>query len=488
MGAGQLGVSPHSRECPYSGETLPLERVFDHDVVIDYLLPFSRTLDHSPANLTLCLRHMAEAKHKMTPYEAFAQTTSQDIWTKIRARADLLPPNKRWRFGPDAMTRFCPSVDICQKQLLDLSYAASLTRRYLSVVCPIDEVLATPGRLLGLCVRLWDLPRLARFDHRRHALDAIVLGVLDEPMFRDIASASASAPSGDAFTLGWGVTPPWQKFQGDVCAALERVVVSHKGDHGVSGKLHKDTAFGILGENGTQGNAQRRVFASSITDPAQLLTVKGFGLRAEMLRAVTGQSLAQCRAALSELSNLRGKEAKQQISALVATPPQEFIERLRRFLKERGIRRIRVRETARLIALSDKEGRPYKGLRSQSNAFYAIHKDSEGRWTGGIVPIHVAHAARLKHARPTPPGVVRLFKNDMIELEDGGARRIVYVVKITEKQLVFAEHFEGDLNKRTRNKPPRLIRKSMAMLQQVGARFLFVSPTGMVKYLPWPSN
>lgn len=484
----ELGLSPDRRECPYSGEPLPFERVFDHDVVVDYLLPFSRTLDHSPANLTLCLRHMAEAKHRRTPHEAFAQTTSQNIWTGIRARADLLPPNKRWRFGPDAMTRFCPSDDLCQKQLIDLSYAASLTRKYLSVVCPIDEVQATPGRLLGLCVRLWDLPRLASFDHRRHALDAIVLGVLDESMFRDIASASVRAPSGDAFTPGWRVRPPWRKFQGDVCAALEGVVVSHKGDHGVSGKLHKDTAYGILEDNGTQGNAQHRVFASSITDPAQLLAVKGFGLRAEMLRAVTGQSLAQCRAILSELSTLRGKEAKQQLKALVVTPPQEFIERLRHFLKERGIRRVRVRETARLIALSDKEGRPYKGLKSQSNAFYAIHKDSEGRWIGGIVPIHEAHAARLKQARPTPPGVVRLFKNDMIELEDAGTRRIVYVVKISEKQLVLAEHFEGDLNKRARDKPPQLIRKSLAMLQQVGARFLFVSPTGEVKYLPWPSN
>lgn len=87
--------------------------------------------------------------------------------------------------------------------------------------------------------------------------------------------------------------------------------------------------------------------------------------------------------------------------------------------------------------------------------------------------------------------VTRLFINDMLEMTDNESRMIVYVVKLSEKQIALAGHNEADVDRRTRDagNPFSLIYKgSPAALQKSGARPVYVDPLGRVRYLEVPCH
>lgn len=99
-----LGPAIGPRCCPYTGKTISATMVFDGSCDVDHILPYSRTLDDSFANRTLCLREANRDKRNLTPWEAWASDKGR--WAEIEANLKHLPANKAWRFAPDAMERF----------------------------------------------------------------------------------------------------------------------------------------------------------------------------------------------------------------------------------------------------------------------------------------------------------------------------------------------------------------------------------------------
>lgn len=514
----ELARDPASRRCPYTGEQISLRRLFSAEVEVEHILPFARTLDNSPANMTVSLRRANRYKENRTPYEAFGRSLDGYDWQGILERVADMPQNKRKRFASDALERFLEQGDFLDRQLVDTQYISRVAREYLSCLYAPRKsapVWATPGRLTSLLAARWlahgpDAPptpgryrhltltkegfvRKQRHDHRHHAVDAALIGVTDRGLLKRVADSRVREMDKGVERFLSGLDEPFPGFRDQVLEEAERIVVSHRPDHGIGGRLHNETAYGILGESGTPRNAQHRVPVTALTKRADLLKIKGFGLRAELLHAVTGRGLAECRRIVARLQEMREKEATGEINSLMDMSDKEFGEKIAEVAAARHMRRVRLRETVSLVPIRDKAGRPYKGVKTDGNAYYEIRLKPDGIWDGDIVSRLDAHRPgyRTRCELLGYPLVTRLFIDDMLEISDNGERKIVHVVKLSEKQIALAEHREADVDRRARD--PRnhfslIYKGSPAALQKSGARPLYVDPIGRVRYLEVPCH
>ncbi|MDW3116899.1 MAG: HNH endonuclease domain-containing protein [Roseovarius pacificus] len=86
-----LGDDVMTRNCPYTGKRISAGMLFDGSCDVDHILPYSRTLDDSFANRTLCLKEANRQKTDKTPWEAWGET---EQWEAIAANLKNLPANK----------------------------------------------------------------------------------------------------------------------------------------------------------------------------------------------------------------------------------------------------------------------------------------------------------------------------------------------------------------------------------------------------------
>ncbi len=228
--------------CPYTGRTLSFAMVVSNQTQVDHILPFSRTWDDSMANKVVCIAAANRAKGNRSPYEAFGK--------EILTRTANFRPNKRWRFGPDAMERFEQEDRFLARQLNETSYFSRTARAYLSHLYNEkgeghQRVWATPGRLTDLLRRAWGLKgilradtgesvRKQRDDHRHHAIDAFVVANTTEGLLQRFARAAASSHHTAVERLACLAPPPWEGFHSEqLRPILDRLVVSYKPDHGM---------------------------------------------------------------------------------------------------------------------------------------------------------------------------------------------------------------------------------------------------------------
>ena len=96
--------NPLDRRCVYTGQRISIGMLFSDEglVDIDHILPFGVTLDNSDANRLLCTSEANKLKRKRSPSEAFGPGSGNTRypWDEIVERANRLPDEKRWRFGP----------------------------------------------------------------------------------------------------------------------------------------------------------------------------------------------------------------------------------------------------------------------------------------------------------------------------------------------------------------------------------------------------
>lgn len=266
-----LGADVMIRNCPYTGQRISAEMLFDGSCDIDHILPYSRTLDDSFANRTLCLREANREKRNQTPWEAWG---GSDRWPAIEANLKNLSTNKPWRFAPDAMERFEEKADFLDRALVDTQYLARLARAYLDTLYTEGgHVWVVPGRMTEMLRRHWGLNSLLpdkdgaakaknRSDHRHHAIDAAVVAATDPGLINRISKA-AGRDEGDgksAEEVARSIDPPWEAFRADIGHQVTKIVVSHRADHGrirtknkgddsTVGALHEATALGIVDQD-----------------------------------------------------------------------------------------------------------------------------------------------------------------------------------------------------------------------------------------------
>ena len=251
--------------CPYTGQPLSFTMVVDSRTEIDHVLPFSRTLDNSSANMVVCLASANRAKGDRSPYEAFGHSPTGYDYDSILSRTVKFPQNKKWRFQPEAMKQFEEADNkFLDRQLNETRYLSRTARNYLAHL--YDEkgegrmrVRATPGRMTALLRHGWglegEITRKNRDDHRHHAIDALVVANTTQGLLQRIAIAAGSSHNPEE-RLAAVVKEalPWEGFhRNQVKPFLDHLTVSYKPDHGTrgvngktTGQLHKDTAYGLV--------------------------------------------------------------------------------------------------------------------------------------------------------------------------------------------------------------------------------------------------
>ena len=470
---------PHDRRCVYTGKQISPGMLFGPEVEIDHILPFSKTLDDGAANKIVSLRFANRAKGNRPPAEAFQDSPAvagfRYDWNDILARANKLPENKRWRFAADALEKFAGSRGFLDRQLTDTAYMARVAREYLVHVCDPNKVWVTPGRLTamlrakwGLNSMLWDHNLKKRIDHRHHAVDAFVIGATDRGLLNAVARTAARAEQRGLERLFEDIPPPWEDFdREELRDFLDRMVVNHRPDHGTQGKLHEETAYGLVrdpdAEDGYNLVYRKPLLALNRNEIGR---VRDRALRRELEEHLgpAKRPAAELKKALAEFNEGRERHGLAPIRRI-------------RLLKKEAV----------VIPVRDGAGRAYKAYSPGDNHRIEIFETPDGRWLGEAVTVFHAnqpgYRPRWTSEYPGARPVLRVHKGDLLRIEEGGREEVMRVVRLNGRanRLYLAGHNEsGDLQKRHDDEDDsfRWLLASYSKLRKLRARRVRVDDLG----------
>lgn len=507
----ELGASDSlDRECPYTGARIGIRRLLSAEVDIDHILPFALTWDDSAANKTICMRDANRYKKKQTPFEAFGHSRDGYDWEAIKARAALLPKNKRWRFDEDARTKFDEKGGFLARQLNETGWLARLAKKYLAAVTDPYQIWIVPGRLTSTIRGKWGLNSLLpdhnypgvkekdgsfaaamddlefsgvknRADHRHHAIDALVVALTD----RSLLGRMANAYDDDRDKIE--IPTPWDKdrFREDLEAALKKMIVSHKPDHGVQGQLQEDTAYGFVKEP-AKDEEERKLGNLVYRKPIEGLNENEIDrIRDKTLRGIVRKHV---------------DDEKAKGIALAGALHQLREPIVNRHIKN-GLRHVRLLKSEKadyLVPIANREtGAPYKAYSAGENFCVEIFETSDGKWEGEAVRRFDAnrkdklgkplHTARWRADIGDAKLVMRMHKGDLIRLEHEGETKIMVVHRLdaAARRFKLAAHNEtGNLDRRhsidNEIDPFRWLMASYGTLKKLGAEAVRVDELGRV--------
>lgn len=443
---------PNERVCPFTGETLSIERVLSNQTDIEHLLPFSRSLDNSMNNKVVAMASANREKANRTPFEAWGHDI--DRYERILRRAEILPEAKRWRFEEGAMDRWRSEDRWLDRQLNETSYLSRLVSEYLEVAVPHNRIWVTPGRMTAKLRRDWGLESILskpdeskknRDDHRHHLVDAVVIGMTSRSLLQQVADASGKGHSLESMAT---VEPPWEGFRADVSDLANRCVVRHRPDHFTalkhkeelnrrgrdvtSGALHNDTAYGIVWDS--DGKPQQDKKGNFVLVETKSLD----SLKEANLDDVRDRTLR------SQLKELWAQVEHDHPNERAAWVQKEFANRAQAAL---GVRRVRLYLRLgknSVIFVHDKDGKPYKAYKTDGNAYMDIWLLPDGKTRGEIVSRFKANQpgnrSEVKDAYPTAKKLMRLQVNDMVAKGEGSDRTIYRIKELSGQRIVLVEH------------------------------------------------
>jgi CRISPR-associated endonuclease Csn1 len=423
-------------EDPYTGASIGFCDLFGSEAKweIEHIIPYSRCLDDSLGNKTLCDRETNRRKGNRTPFEAFGGTPEWEaMLERVKKFGDV---RKRARFateeGVEELFR-----QYTERQLNDTKYASRLAAEYLGLLYggTCDElsnkrVYTVSGGVTAQIRRGWRLHSILRDgpsqsedkkprdDHRHHAIDALVVALTSESAVQALSRASEQARLDHR--RGFRVDDPWAGFLDDVRHVVGAIKVSHRTNHRLRGALHAESIYSP--ERSGQGGERRH----RIRKPLSSLS------EAEVKEIVDNEVRGAVEEKLQEVGQRDPRKAFKNGTNLPALKNRHGepvpIRRVRIYISE-STTRVGSGATERQVVTAE-------------NHHLAIYQgaDRNGapRWTGQVVSR--LEATLRKNAReeviaPTDERaalVMALYKGDIVEMavpgsEDG--ERDLFVVR-----------------------------------------------------------
>jgi len=481
--------------CPYTGRSISMRSLFgpEPEFDIEHIIPFSRSMDNSFQNVTLCyVPENRSVKGNKTPHQAYSgdEQRYEAILDRVRKfsgdRQTAAAKLKRFAMNGDELEAYLE--DFRNRQLNDTAYATSVAAKYLGLLYGgltdpdgNRRVQATSGQATSYFRSLWKLNSIlndgptanggyvpkSREDHRHHAVDALVIGLTDAAMIKRLSDAAQRAPIEHRRRFA-SLQSPWPNFTDTVRAEVEKIVVSHRVSKKVSGALHEESIYSRpAGEN---GEVRIRKPLASLTKP-EIEKIADEGVKKLVQR---------------KLEELGGDPKK-------FPPPEdrENLDRFPSFVTSDGrripIKRVRISKAVPTFALG--EGRTARHVTSESNHHVEIIAtlDDRGKeidWEGRVVPMRDAYMRAKKGAavieRMCKQGEEYKFSlcpGEVIECHRGGTEPELLVYKgvsqYTAGQVVVSLLALNDARKN-----PKLIRVVPNRVRQWHARKVVVSPLG----------
>ncbi len=461
--------------CPYTGKHISQTALFGEnpEFQVEHILPYERSLDDSYMNKTLCEVHEnIHVKKGQTPFEAYSHEQEKYEQLLERVNKSLMPYPKRKKFWQK-------EIDLdkhIERELNDTRYICREVVSYLKQLGV--HVKGSRGKITSELRYQWGLDGIfdelgtrRDDDHRRHAVDAVIVGVTKNEHLRRLARCKYSL-SGEAFD------PPWVDFREEVREKVRHINVSHRVCRKVSGALHEETSYGPTGrkdENGQDIYVYRKPLdaltvpmVEKIVDPVVREIVKG--------------------RLLEKGINLEAGERK--VPKEVWKDP--LYMRTKNPLKKVLIKKVRIADVfTKMIPIKDESGRPYRYVAPGSNHHIQIfeYRDSKGRTKRDGVVVTMFEAVQRsqkgepvvhKHHGPGEKNVCSLGINEMFELQVDDSKELYRVQEIHQsgknKTIVMRPHtYSGKLSNYDR--PPLIQRKCPTTLK---GRKVTVDPLGRI--------
>lgn len=296
--------------CPYTGKPISVTQLFSGEVQIEHIHPWSRSLNDSFSNKTLCYADENRKKGNKTPFEFYGSDESN--WSAIKERAlKLFSDTKEYPNAYQKFKRFVQQKfddDFSIRQLNDTRYISKEAKNYLSKIC--NKVTVSPGQATSNLRHKWGLNQIlnddnekTREDHRHHAIDALVMACTKVSYVQELSKWNR-------YNRGYDVKDfpmPWLSFWKDAEKAVNQILVSHKKvsnditvrthttekngkkykNLGIAarGQLHKETVYGKRTFNGEEAFHVRKPI-ESLETAKQIAKVVDESIRLLILKRV----------------------------------------------------------------------------------------------------------------------------------------------------------------------------------------------------------
>lgn len=401
----ELGDNELNRKCIYTGKQINIVKLFSDDVQVEHIVPYSKTLDDSMNNKTLSIREANNYKRNRTPYEAFKDNKDGYNYSDILARAkELNNESKYKRFTENAMEIYeKDGSDFIARQLTDTQYLSRIALQYLKSIYPEknhSSLWSTKGQLTALIRHHLGLNTLIskdgnknRNDHRHHAIDAFVIAITSRSMLQEISRASAK----NELLSKIQVPEPFSNYRSSLKQSIDNVKTSHKPDRSISGKLHEDTAYGIVKDN-DKNNSKYNVVTR--------WTIDKFKER-------------------KHYEKIRDSELRE----LALNNEEAF----KKYVDDKKIKSIRILTSENpIIKIKNKSGQEYKAFAGGNNICVEIYEHANGDRDVEIISLYDAsqNGFMPKWVTKYPEAriVMRLFKGDIIGYSEN-KRYQYYLIK-----------------------------------------------------------
>jgi len=423
--------------CPYTGRSISQEALFGPhpEFQIEHILPYDRSLDDSYMNKTLCEVHEnIHVKRDQTPYEAYSHDSQKYETLLQRVNESKMPYPKRRKFWQQEM-----ELDKqISRELNDTRYICTEVIGYLKQLgCAVQ---GTRGKITAELRHQWGLDAIFTElgvrrddDHRRHAVDALVVAVTENEQLRRLA-VSKYATDGTQFA------PPWDGLRDLAKRKVEQINVSHRTSRRVSGRLHKETNYGPTGlknEDGHDIYVDRKKL-EDVTIPMVAKIVD------PVVREIVRQRLVE--------NGIDLDAADRRIPKDVWKVP--LYMRSTKSTKRVQIKKVRIRDVKNnMIFLKDKAGRPYCAVEPGSNHHIEVFEYTDDLRRGTRDAQVVSTYEAIRRSRTDEPVVQRnhgpqtrfvcsLAINDMVLMKDRGGHEQLYRVQkmSAAKQIYFRHH------------------------------------------------
>lgn len=272
------------RISPYTGRVISLTDLFSPHIEIEHIVPYSRSLDNSMMNKTLCERSFNHDKNNRTPVEYFMGRSPLEHDRFIKRLGYFQNERKREQFLKEGA-----EANYLNSQLSDTAYIAKTVVEKLQAALP--KVLTSKGRLTSLLRRQWGLNNLLyddaaldhetivtiknRGDHRHHFIDACVLTAITPAIVQKVSRMELG---NSGRLVGEEIEPPFEGFRHSIYRKVNQILVVHRMrkrllnrsinayrhsksagkekriGQAIRGSLHEDTLYGKI----TLSNGEER--------------------------------------------------------------------------------------------------------------------------------------------------------------------------------------------------------------------------------------
>jgi len=476
-------------KCPYTGKTISMESLFGAhpQFDIEHIIPFSRSMDDSYMNKTLCEadenRHV---KKNQTPFEAYSHDATR--WHEIltRIQTPKFPKAKQERFLMERVPD-----DFSSRMLNDTRYISRQATTYLGklyggqIELPDEEgetgrrrIFTCAGQATAWLRDEWGLngilndggDRKNRNDHRHHAVDALAIAYCNPTIMEQFSRAAQLAENlGISRRFARGkVEPPCANFLKIVRKAVDQINISYRSDRKVSGKLHADTFYSkpylkVNAQGKLQEYRHKRIPLFKLTE-GNIKNIVDSGIQ---------KIIQKC---LDAMGNEKFENKVKKFQSESNLPFREVTSKSgekRRIL----IKKVRINEANATFSVG--HGPTLRNVVSDGNhhAEIVATLDSQGnevRWTGHVVTLFEA-VQRRKQGKPViqrDHGPGKLFKfslaiNEYLLLTKPGSEPKLYRVTSLEKDGRINVKFHTDastLTDKTKTNEERKFQRNASRL------------------------